>query len=200
MKKIFSVMIGVALCLAVTFIFPQLSKSNDNVDDTTCLTCHTLGDVGGSEGLHGNTNHSDCTQCHAVTGDTPASSACSVCHLEEDPGECSIVNFSTHGSSCITCHPDCEEDGETTTTTTAATGPCPSEAIYGEYSEEAELLRDYRDNVLSKTQEGQKLIELYYKMSPMIVTAMEKNEKFKEIVKNRIDAILPLIEAELAMQ
>jgi hypothetical protein len=89
---------------------------------------------------------------------------------------------------------------DTTTTTTAATGPCPSEAIYGEYSEEAELLRDYRDNVLSKTQEGQKLIELYYKMSPGIVAAMEKNEKFREIVKKRIDAILPLIKAELAMQ
>jgi hypothetical protein len=53
-----------------------------------------------------------------------------------------------------------------TTTTTISSGPCAAEAIYGENSEQTELLREYRDNVLSKTPEGQEIIKTYYKFSP----------------------------------
>jgi hypothetical protein len=63
----------------------------------------------------------------------------------------------------------------------------------GEDAEEAELLRHFRDNTLSKTAEGQKLIKLYYQWSPVIVKAMENDEEFKEEVKDMIDEVLPLI-------
>jgi hypothetical protein len=46
-----------------------------------------------------------------------------------------------------------------TTTTTITSGPCVVEAIYNEQSEQTELLRMYRDNVLSKTPEGQEIIK-----------------------------------------
>jgi len=83
--------------------------------------------------------------------------------------------------------------GSTTTTTVV----CPSEEIYGEHSEKAELLRYFHDNVLSQTPEGQELIRLYYKWSAMIVTAMEGNEEFKKEVEEMINEILLLIEGEV---
>ena len=66
----------------------------------------------------------------------------------------------------------------------------------GEDAEEAELLRHFRDNTLSKTAEGQKLIKLYYQWSPMIVSAMEKDGEFKEEVEGMIDGFLELITEE----
>lgn len=50
-------------------------------------------------------------------------------------------------------------------------------------SKETELLRYFRDNVLSQTSGGQEAIKLYYEWSPVIVEAMENDEEFKEYVK-----------------
>jgi len=91
----------------------------------------------------------------------------------------------------------CESLTTTTTTigsTTTTTVPsCPSEQIYGEYSDETEILRYLRDNILNQTPEGQELIRLYYEWSPMIVKAMEADEVFKNQVKEMIEGMLPLI-------
>jgi len=97
----------------------------------------------------------------------------------------------------------CEGDHTTTstitipTTTTACIDPCCTEQIYGEYSEEAKLLRYIRDNILNQTPEGQEIIKLYYKWSPAIVKAMDEDEGFKEDVKEMIDGVLGLIEEEV---
>jgi len=85
-------------------------------------------------------------------------------------------------------------DGETTTTTSVKESPCPSETIYGEHSDETEFLRQFRDNVLSKTPEGQEIIGLYYEWSPVIVKAMEADEEFKEEVKEMVDGVLGMVE------
>ena len=79
------------------------------------------------------------------------------------------------------------------------TQPCSVEQVYGEYSVEAELLRDFRDTVLSPTPLGQEIAKLYYEWSPALVKAMADNEIFKEEVKKMIDAILPLIEVEIEL-
>lgn len=83
------------------------------------------------------------------------------------------------------------------TTTTTANVPCSVEDIYGEHSEKTELLRYFRDNVLTQTPEGQEIIKLYYQWSPAIVKAVEEDEEFKEEVKEVIDKILPLIGKEI---
>ena len=70
---------------------------------------------------------------------------------------------------------------------------CPTEEIYGKHSEETNLLRDFRDEVLSKTPEGQELIRLYYQWSPVIVTAMEKDEEFKAEVRKMVNGVLEMI-------
>ena len=87
---------------------------------------------------------------------------------------------------------------ETTTTTTTPDGTTTS--ISGDgicTSEQTELLRHIRDNVLSQTPEGQELIELYYQWSPAIVKAMEEDDKYKKNVKEMIDGVLPLISGEI---
>jgi len=65
---------------------------------------------------------------------------------------------------------------------------CTLEGIFGEHSKETELLRYIRDDVLSQTPVGREIIRLYYQLSPVIVMAMEKDEEFKEEVKE----LLPL--------
>ena len=81
------------------------------------------------------------------------------------PGFDSVV-----GDSAITYDPSIVpnvftiEQGTTTTTTFKII--CLSETIYGEDSEEVKLLRNFRNTVLTKTQEGRELIDLYYQWSP----------------------------------
>ena len=84
-------------------------------------------------------------------------------------------------------------DTATITVSTPSTNICTSELIYGEHSKEAKLLRGFRDKVLSKTPAGQALVRLYYEWSPGIVKAMNKNKKYKKVVKKMIDGVLPLI-------
>lgn len=83
-----------------------------------------------------------------------------------------------------------------TTTTTITEDDCPTEELYGEYSEEAKLLRYFRDNILCKTPEGQEFIRLYYEWGTAIVKVIEEDIEFKKGVKSIIDEILLLIRAE----
>ena len=83
-----------------------------------------------------------------------------------------------------------------TTTTTAISPPCTSELIYGEHSQETELLRYIRDTVLSTTPEGQEIIRLYYEWSPAVVKVMEEDAAFKAQVKEMIDGALEVIQAD----
>ena len=68
---------------------------------------------------------------------------------------------------------------------------CVAESIYGENSEQTELLRKYRDNVLSKTPEGQETIKTYYKISPTINKLLEQMPLLKNKAKAYIDSMLP---------
>ena len=210
MKKIGTVVFCIALCLAVAFIFPQMGESWDKVDDSGCLGCHVVGSVGGTgDDIHGNHSGNSCDQCHdgAPTAGTVNSSACIECHPFGDAGKCPLVNFHDPdmGATCLTCHYDCEIASTTTTTaastttttavsstTTSAAGTCPSVELYGEGSEEVEILRYLRDNVLSATPEGQEIIRLYYQWAPVITIAMN-DEEVKAEIKAMVDGMLLLI-------
>jgi len=76
-------------------------------------------------------------------------------------------------------------------TTSTTTTPCAAESIYGEDSEDTELLREYRDNVLRKTPEGQELIKTYYKLSPTVTRLLEQRPLLKNRAKAFIDSMLP---------
>ena len=78
-------------------------------------------------------------------------------------------------------------------TTTSTPQPCPSTTIYGEQSEQTEMLRHFRDTILTKTREGRELISLYYQWGPLIVKVMEEDREFKKEVKEMVDSLLPLL-------
>ena len=80
-----------------------------------------------------------------------------------------------------------------TTITTTINSICPPELIYGEFSQETELLRKFRDNILSTTPEGRQLIELYYQWAPVVIEAMEHDEDCKDEVNVVIDGFLETI-------
>jgi len=67
---------------------------------------------------------------------------------------------------------------------------CAAEKIYGENSEQTDLLREYRDNVLSKTPEGQEVIKTYYKFSPTIVNLLENSPAMRKKAKVFMDSML----------
>lgn len=71
---------------------------------------------------------------------------------------------------------------------------CPAELLYGEDSEETELLRYLRDAFLIKSAEGRGIIALYYRYSPVIVHLLREDEELRHEVKTIADAVLGLIE------
>ena len=200
MKKIYLSLLSVSVCLMFALILPRTGISNEYVDSSSgCLTCHTVSAPGtGSAGeQHYDHQTESCDSCHEGSYETGTVKAatCTECLFEK----CKSVRTheSDHGAICLTCHADCKEDETTTTTTTEPVNPCPSVLIYGEDSDEVAILRAYRDEVLSETPAGQKLISLYYKMSPVMVIAIENSEILKLSLKKRMDALLPAIEAQL---
>ncbi len=70
---------------------------------------------------------------------------------------------------------------------------CLFSMLYGENSEAVEIARDFRDNVLSKSPEGQEIIKLYYQWSPIILNAMEEDGEFRQEIKEIIDGVLSLL-------
>lgn len=77
----------------------------------------------------------------------------------------------------------------------SASGCTATTALKEDSSEkDLRILRQFRDEVLSKTPAGQKLIRLYYAWSPVIVEAMEEDENFMKQVQKIFDGIMPLVE------
>jgi rhodanese-related sulfurtransferase len=74
---------------------------------------------------------------------------------------------------------------------------CPAEAVYGEDSEEVQLLREFRDSVVQKTSEGRKLIVLYYALSPVIVNMMTENVKLKDRLLKVLNSVLPELKEKM---
>ena len=92
-----------------------------------------------------------------------------------------VCEFTCNVSACNYDNGDCDP---------TTPGICLLEQVYGKHSEEAELLRHFRDRFLKHTPEGQKIIRLYYEWSPLIVKVLEVDEEFKEDVKKMFDDIL----------
>jgi hypothetical protein len=58
-----------------------------------------------------------------------------------------------------------------------------------------ETLRRFRDEILSKTASGNKLIQLYYGYSDIIVEILTANPALKNHAKELLEQIIPQIEA-----
>jgi hypothetical protein len=84
--------------------------------------------------------------------------------------------------------------GTTSALTTTLIPPfCIIEQLYGKHAEETELLRYMRDNILTKTDEGQELIRIYYQWSTLLAKNLPDDRIFREDLKRFIDEIIFLI-------
>ena len=70
---------------------------------------------------------------------------------------------------------------------------CVAETIYGRDSEETELLREYRDKVLSKSATGRQMIKTYYELSPAVSEVLQKNDTARASARKALDTFLPAI-------
>ncbi len=151
-----------------------------------------------------------CASCHGAEGGGgigPSLVGCGTCNSEESlfdkiDKDMPVGNPSGCTDSCardIAAYIFQVFNGEpsTTTTTVPAEPQCPAEVIYGPASEEAELLRRYRDRVLAVGPSGQKLIRIYYTLEGPLVQAMQTNARFKALCKKQCDALIPIIEMQL---
>ena len=141
---------------------------------------------------------------NTINGIYWTSSSCVGCHkfkafaYDFEDGELSFgVKFRNgdYRENSTRCVRTADSSG-TTTTTTATNGTiCPTEEIYGTASPQTQLLRGFRDTILSRTPEGQELIKLYYSWSPFLVEAMRNDEDLKVHLKETVDKILQLIDS-----
>jgi len=119
-------------------------------------------------------------------------------------GDYFVINPGTPTTTIPVTTTTSSDSSSTTTSTTLTTSVnttstvhptlCLIEQLYGERSQEAELLRQVRDNLLITTPEGQELIRLYYQWSFILAGNLNEDEIFREDIKAIIDDILPLIE------
>ena len=77
------------------------------------------------------------------------------------------------------------------------TSSCPVVQLYGESSEQVQLLRNFRDTVLKETPEGQQLIKLYYEWSPLLARALDKDDGFRAEIREMIEGIVPVVQGTM---
>lgn len=104
-------------------------------------------------------------------------------------------NYLENYARCVRTADDTPSTTTTVSTTTSSepNNPCAVEEIYGESSAQAVFLRNFRDSVLSKTPEGQALIELYYRWSPVLVRGLRKDDQLREEIKVLMDDIVGIM-------
>ena len=215
MKVIKAGLFSFMLSIAFALLCVHGTHSFQKVNALGCLGCHDSSFSKGS--IHFNHMNFFCEACHAGEGldlGIVYAVSCSACHLLHEPGKCLLVlshgdflGCEIDGVCCLDCHLECT--GKTTTlpstsTTTTAmvttssttTEPdyCVVETIYGEDSETTRFCKWVRDTILVGTPEGQKIRELYYTWSPVVVKMMEEDEDLKEKVHQLLDEILSLSE------
>ena len=57
-------------------------------------------------------------------------------------------------------------------------------------------MRNYRDNVLRKTETGRKMIRLYYTYSPVLSDKMKHDEVLRQKVSEAVNGILQLLKVK----
>ena len=70
-------------------------------------------------------------------------------------------------------------------------------ATYSRDDEETELLREYRDKVLSKSATGRQMIKTYYELSPAVAEVLQKNDTAKANVRRVLDSLMPAIRGKV---
>ena len=156
-----------------------------SVDTVCCTSCHNQCYLVNE---HATRDSFYCISCHTLPiAPVGIDDDCDgICNPEETTQICS------GSDNCPSIYnPDQKDSDSNGVDDTCSV--CSLEKIYGKHSREVEIFCYTRDNVLSQNPVGQELIKFYYHWSSVIVKAMEKDERFKEDIKEMIDGILQLI-------
>ena len=145
---------------------------------TDALISDSALDVGFYSGFTSYGNKSDSNYVRAVRGPMMTTTTTTT-----QPTTTTVIPFST---STI-------PNGTTTSSTTIPANQCVAETLYGEGSEETELLREYRDKVLSKSATGRQMIKTYYELSPAISEVLQKNDTARASARRVLDSLMPAI-------
>ena len=144
-----------------------------------CTACHDEYSYNSSwHNKHESRADDKCTECHFLFGGMPVATAnCSIeCH---NTSKWIGKHDSDTEKMCDTCHDP---------------GQCFVSRVVGDKSSRAEILRQFRDDVLSENVTGQVLIDIYYKISPTLSRAINKSPTLKKMSVWIIDTLLPVIE------
>ncbi len=168
------------LITSVSYAYTNLNGESDN----KCRYCHNW--------TNNTTWHDDhksdapsCKSCH-VDGSTliPASScSTSTCHSAQDWEGNPEFHNATESLDCMGCHEDIGSD-------------CPLESAL-EGDSRIDVLKQFRDQVLTENTAGRMVIDLYYTAAPILTRAVNSSPMVKQFTVSFIDAILPLLEKNL---
>jgi len=158
-------LLAVALCLVcVPLLFSKVSAEDQCCCNITC-TYQTV---------FGATKRKTVDQCFEVGFGSGKVGNC-----EEDDACLSVIEFGWiymnewEGSGC-----------------SIRTSDCLVASLLGNESPELDILRQFRDEILSKTPKGREIIRLYYDLSPALIQAVEEDENFRDFMQKMVDSSL----------
>ena len=85
------------------------------------------------------------------------------------------------------------------TTTTTIGRMCAAEYLLKDEQESLNVLRDFRDDVLMKSDAGRKYVKLYYEWSPQVIVLIESDPVLRENLKLYLHSIIPSIKHKLTI-
>lgn len=149
----------------------------------------------------------DCGNGYCCPTDYP------VCGTGENVGKCGTEGGGGGGGGCpadypVDCgngyccpsdYPVCGTGANVGKCGTEGSGgsPCLAEKILQDDEKSLDILREYRDKILSKTEKGEMLVELYYEYSPILIKLIEDKPELKAQLKQKIKTLIPVIKKAL---
>ena len=76
---------------------------------------------------------------------------------------------------------------------------CAAEYLLKDEQESLNVLRDFRDDVLMKSDTGSKYVKLYYEWSPQVIVLIESDPVLRENLKLYLHSIIPSIKHKLTI-
>jgi hypothetical protein len=70
---------------------------------------------------------------------------------------------------------------------------CPSRKALGENNPNLEYLRAFRDNTLSRSAIGQKIIQIYYNNGDSINAALDRSPALRAVARKVLEVIAPIV-------
>jgi hypothetical protein len=103
-----------------------------------------------------------------------------------------------NGYCCPSNYPVCGTGANVGKCGTGGGGPaCVAETILQNDEECLNVLREFRDKILLKTEKGERLVELYYEYSPILIKLIQDKPELQAKLEQKIKILIPEIKKAL---